>query len=154
MSTYWRIDANGGWSFDDVAVVYDVASYITKVLPGCASYAVHHYDIAPNPPNQLQYGAYAYPYDVQVFGLYNHGSDISVVELHADIKQRAQSFRGYPLFAFREEYIFFRYVPLTQAEFNRQSDHYENEKYDEVLENDNVLSGEVQSDDDSGGTEV
>ena len=42
MSTYWRIEANGGWTFEDADLADDVAGYIKKILPGSASYVVNY----------------------------------------------------------------------------------------------------------------
>ena len=54
----------------------------------------------------------------------------------------------------RDEYKFFRYFPLTQEEFERQTQQYLDAKYDEILEDDNVFSGEVRSVSDNGGVEI
>ena len=87
MSTCWRIEANGGWTYDDSNLADDVASYITKILPGSVSYVVTHHDVAPDPPRELQYGSYAYRSE-QVFALYNHVNDISLDQLRADNQAR------------------------------------------------------------------
>ena len=89
MSTYWRIEANGGWTYEDADLADDVAGYIKKILSGSTSYVVTIHDVAPDPPHELQYGSYAYCSE-QVFALYNHASDISLDQLRALIKQGAE----------------------------------------------------------------
>ena len=127
MSACWRIEANGGWTYVDACLADDVASYITKVLPRAVTYIVTHHDIAPDPPDELQYGSYAYRSE-QVFALYKHDGGISLDQLCAQIKQRVEGFLGYPLLAFRDEYKLFRYFPITQEEFHRQTEYYKDEK--------------------------
>ena len=106
MSTCWRIEANGGWTYDDSDLADDVAGFITKILPGSTSYVVTHHDVAPDPPHELQYGSYAYRSE-QVFALYNHASDISLDQLRAIIKQGVEGLGGDHFF--RDEYKFCRF---------------------------------------------
>ena len=59
------------------------------------------------------------------------------------IKQGVEGLTGDHIY--RDEYKFFRYFPLTQEEFERQTEQYKDAKYDEILEDDDVFSDEAQS---------
>jgi hypothetical protein len=151
MSTYWKIEANGGWTYDDSDLADDVAGYLAKVLSGCISYVISHHDVAPDPPRELYYGSYAYRSE-QVFALYNHTSNITLEQLCGIIKQRVECVGEH---IFRDEYKFFRFLPLTREEFNRQTEYFKDAKYDEVLADDDVLSNdEVQPVQDNVGAQI
>ena len=120
MSTYWRIDANGGWTFEDADLADDIEGYIKKILSGSTTYIVTIIDLAPD-PLLMQYGSYAYCCE-QVFALYANASDISLDQLRDLIKQGAEGLTDSLIY--RDEYKLFRFFPLTLEEFQKQTEYY------------------------------